>query len=151
MQLSVCAQFISFAAELFPTAANNTANPPYWPLPPLIVTAGQQPQTPVCICARGFPSYTLYRPKGYVINKQWQKSPFESLCLSRGHLLVYHCHLTCFFFICCTSEQPHVAVIVGQANTLFRLIYWLAAAAFVQAMLLPGQRKMPWLTTAIAA
>jgi len=49
-------------------------------------------------------------------------------------------------------EQPHVAVIVGQANTLFRLIYWLAAAAFVwQAMLLSGQRKMPWLTTAIAA
>lgn len=26
MQLSVCAQFISFAAELFPTAANNTAS-----------------------------------------------------------------------------------------------------------------------------
>jgi len=26
MQLSVCAQFISFAVELFPTAANNTAS-----------------------------------------------------------------------------------------------------------------------------
>lgn len=103
MQLSVCAQFISFAAELFPTAANNTfrrASAPHRNVGP--------PQ---------FPAF------------------------------VFLCHIFLFF-----SFFP--LCYCWTANTLFRLIYWLAAGfalAPKEDASVPQWHSTGRLTTAIAA
>lgn len=116
MQLSVCAQFISFAAELFPTAANNTASLCHLlqqaaaPVYPVVV---ELQRVAVCryLCTGGGSA-------GYLLAALVLLCP---VCAALALPLLVFLHLLHIAAACRRYCWP--------ANTLFRLIYWLAAAA----------------------
>lgn len=115
MQLSVCAQFISFAAELFPTPAYNSASLCH------LLQQAAVPVYPAQAEAKG--SCVGYMctgagSAGYLPAEQAQLSPCALPLLP---LLLVFLHLLHIAAACRRYCWP--------ANTLFRLIYWLAAAA----------------------
>lgn len=115
MQLSVCAQFISFAAELFPTAASNSASLCH------LLQQAAVPVYPAQAEAKG--SCVGYMCKGagsagYLPAEQAQLSPCALPLLPLLHVFLHLLHIAA---ACRRYCWP--------ANTLFRLIYWLAAAA----------------------